>query len=136
MTLSLKFPKDPSFCSGDICKIMLNMHARGIIEHAKFQQLCLHVFALCAPVCARIFTKKFFVVHYSVVSLSLKFFKDPIFCWYINLASYYLLIFLIKIKMHLIRCDKMHILVIWLLICWLNFWFNFWSIDLAFDLLI
>ena len=47
---------DSKFKIGDICKITLNMHVRGIIEHAKFQHLRLHIFALCARVCALIFT--------------------------------------------------------------------------------
>ena len=34
-TLSLKFHKDPSFCYGDMCKIMLNMHARVIYMHLR-----------------------------------------------------------------------------------------------------
>ena len=77
-TLSLKFHKDLSFCCGDICKITLNMYARGIIKHAKFQHLRLHVFALCASVCAQILTKFFLVVYYSVIRLRFKF--DPFFC--------------------------------------------------------
>ena len=36
-----------------------------------------HVFALCVCVSAQIFTKKILVVHYSVMSLSSKFHKDP-----------------------------------------------------------
>ena len=79
MALSLKFLEDLSFYCGDICKITLNTHARGIIEHAKCQHLHLHVFVLCAPVCAQIFTKNFLVVHHSVIILNFKFHKDPIF---------------------------------------------------------
>ena len=79
LTFSLKFHKDLSFCCGDICKIPLNMHARGIIEHAKFQHLRLHVFAFCAGIWALIFIKNFLVVHYSVISLSFKFHKELIF---------------------------------------------------------
>ena len=37
-----------------------------------------HVFALCLRVCAQIFTKIFVVLHYSNISLSFKFHKDPI----------------------------------------------------------
>ena len=39
----------------------------------------MHVFASCVCVCTQIFTKIFVVVHYSVMSFSLKFHKDPIF---------------------------------------------------------
>ena len=39
-----------------------------------------HVFASCTCVCAQIFTKICLVVHNSVISLSFKFHKDPIFC--------------------------------------------------------
>ena len=39
----------------------------------------LHVFALCSHVCAQIFTKIYLVVHYSVISLSFKIHKDPMF---------------------------------------------------------
>ena len=54
MTLSFKFCKDPSFCCGDILKIMLNMPARGI--------------------------NTFLVVHCSIMYISFKFHKDLIFC--------------------------------------------------------
>ena len=82
MTLSLKFHKDPSFCWGDMRKIMLNMHAIGIYKCSKFWYTFVHVFALCAHICAQIFTKFFLVVHYTIISLSFKFHKDPIFhCW-------------------------------------------------------
>ena len=81
MTLSLKFHKDPSFCWGDMRKIMLNMHAIGIHKCSKFWYTFVHVFALCAHICAQIFTKFFLLVHYSVMSLSFKFHKDLIFCW-------------------------------------------------------
>ena len=80
MTLSLKFHKDPSFCWGDMRKIMLNMHAIGIHKCSKFWYMFVHVFALCAHICAQIFTKFFLLVHYSVMSLSLKFHKDMNFC--------------------------------------------------------
>ena len=79
MTLSLKFHKDLSFCCGDMRKIVLNMHARGINANANFQYTRVHVFASCARVCAQTFTKIFLVVHYSFMSLSLKFHKDLIF---------------------------------------------------------
>ena len=81
MTLSLKFHKDPSFCWGDMRKIMLNMHARGINACSKFWYTFMHVFALCVHVCAQIFTKFFLLVHYFVMSLSFKFHKDLIFHW-------------------------------------------------------
>ena len=79
MTLSLKFHKDLSFCCGDMRKIVLNMHARGINANANFSYTRVHVFASCARVCTQIFTKNFLVVHYSVMSLSFKFHKDLIF---------------------------------------------------------
>ena len=41
----------------------------------------MHVFASCARVCARIFTKFFLVAHYFVMSLSFKFHKDLIIRW-------------------------------------------------------
>ena len=47
-------------------------------ECAKFRYTRVHVFALCARVCPQIFTKIYLVVHYSVMSLSLKFHKDRI----------------------------------------------------------
>ena len=81
MTLSLKFHKDLSFCCGDMRKIVLNMHARGINANANFRYTHMHVFASCARVCAQIFTKIFLVVHYSFMSLSFKFHKDLIFRW-------------------------------------------------------
>ena len=37
----------------------------------------MHVFPSCACLCTQIFTKIFVVVHYSVMSFSLKFHKDP-----------------------------------------------------------
>ena len=41
-----------------------------------------HVFAPCARKCAQIFTKFILVGHYSGISLSLKFHKDPVsHCW-------------------------------------------------------
>ena len=80
MTLSLKFHKDLSFFCGDMRKIVLNMHARGINANANFRYTRVHVFALWACVCAQIFTKIFLVVHYSFMSLSFKFHKDMIFC--------------------------------------------------------
>ena len=79
MTLSLKFHKDLSFCCGDMHKITLNMHARGINVFANFRYTHMHVFLLCVCVCAQIFTKIFLVVQYSVISLSFKFHKDPMF---------------------------------------------------------
>ena len=36
MTLSLKFHKDLSFCCGDMPKITLNMHARGINANFRY----------------------------------------------------------------------------------------------------
>ena len=39
----------------------------------------MHVFALCVLLCTWIFTKIFLVVYYSVMSLSFKFHKDPVF---------------------------------------------------------
>ena len=81
MTLSLKFHKDLSFCCGDMRKITLNMHAKGINACANFRYTHVHVFASCARVFAQIFTKIFLVVHYSVMSLSFKFHKDLIFRW-------------------------------------------------------
>ena len=82
MTLSLKFHKDLSFCCGDMRKIVLNMHTRGINANAKFRYMRVHVFASCARVCAQIFTKIFLVLHYSVINLHFKFHKDPMFrCW-------------------------------------------------------
>ena len=80
MTLSLKFHKDPSFCWRDMRKIMLNIHARVIYACSKFRYTSVHAFALCARMCAQIFTKIFLVVHYSVENLSFKFHKDLIFC--------------------------------------------------------
>ena len=59
MTLSLKFHKDLSFFCGDMRKIVLNMHARGINENANFRYMRVHVFALCARRYAQIFTKIF-----------------------------------------------------------------------------
>ena len=79
MTLSLKFHIDLIFCCGDMRKIVLSMHARGINANANFRNTGVHVFASCAPVCAQIFTKIFLVVHYSFMSLSFKFHKDLIF---------------------------------------------------------
>ena len=38
-----------------------------------------HIFASCTSVCAQIFTKSFLVVHYSVLSIKVKFHKDLIF---------------------------------------------------------
>ena len=78
-TLSLKFHKDLSFCCGYTRKIVLNMHARGINANANFQYTHEHVFASCVGVCTQIFTKIFLVVHYSFMSLSLKFHKNLIF---------------------------------------------------------
>ena len=74
-----KFHKNPRLCCGDICKIMLNMHTRGINAHAKFWHMRMHVFALLARVCAQIFTKKILVAHFSFISLSFKFHKDLMF---------------------------------------------------------
>ena len=79
MTLNSKFHEDQSFCCRDIRKITLNMHTRGIHEHVKFRQTWMHNFASCAHVSAQFFTNIYFVVHYSVMSLSLKFHKDLIF---------------------------------------------------------
>ena len=79
MTLSLKFHKDLSFFCGDMRKIVLNMHARGINANANFRYTHVQVFASCARVCAQIFTKIFLVVHYSFMSLSFMFHKDLIF---------------------------------------------------------
>ena len=81
MTLILKFHKDPSFCWGDMRKIMLNMHARGINACSKFWYMFVHIFALCPYVYAQIFTNFFLLVHYYVMSLSFKFHKNLIFCW-------------------------------------------------------
>ena len=39
-----------------------------------------HVYASCARVWARIFTKFFFVVHYYLMNLSFKFHRDRSFC--------------------------------------------------------
>ena len=69
MTLSLKFRKDPSFCWRDMHKITLNMHTRGINTCTKFWYTRVHTFASLARVCAQIFTKHFFVINYSVMSL-------------------------------------------------------------------
>ena len=77
ITLSLKFNKDPSFCWGDMHKILLNMHARGIYACAKFQYTRVHVFASCAC----ILPKKILVAHYSVINLSFRFHKDLICRW-------------------------------------------------------
>ena len=76
MTLSFQFHKDPSVYCGDICKLTLNVHARGINEFAKFQRAHVHTFASCARICAQIFTKFVLVVHYSVMSLRFKFNND------------------------------------------------------------
>ena len=57
MTPNSKFHKEWSLNCGDICKIALNMHARGMIEHAKFQHLRMHLFAFCARILTLIFTK-------------------------------------------------------------------------------
>ena len=73
------YVKNPRLCCGDICKIMLNMHTRGINAHAKFWHMRMHVFALLARVCAQIFTKKILVAHFSFISLSFKFHKDLMF---------------------------------------------------------
>ena len=79
MTLSLKFHKDPSFCWGDMRKMMLNMHARVIYACSKFRYTLMHAFASCVRVCAQIFNKNFLVIHHSFDSLSFKFHKDLIF---------------------------------------------------------
>ena len=79
--LSFKFHKDLIIRWGDMGKIMLNMHARVIYACSKFRYTCVHAFALCARVCAQIFTKIFLVVHSFVENLSFKFHKDLIFCW-------------------------------------------------------
>ena len=81
MTLSLKFLKDPTFCWGDMRKMMLNMHARVIYACSKFRYTCMHAFASCARWCAQIFTKKILLVHYFVENLSFKYHKDLIFRW-------------------------------------------------------
>ena len=44
-----------------------------------FQCAHMHVFDLCARVCKRIFITIFVVVYYSVMCLSLKFYKDLVF---------------------------------------------------------
>ena len=54
------------------------MHARGINAGAHFRASN-HIFASFVCVCAQIFTKIFMVVLFSVMSLSFKFHKDPIF---------------------------------------------------------
>ena len=88
MSLSLNFHKDPSFCCRDICKIMLNMHAKGINAH---EHVSMRVFAcfcfMCAHICAHIFDKIILGAHFSVMSLSFKY-KDPSFggLSYIHLA--------------------------------------------------
>ena len=81
MTLSLRFHKDLGFCCGDMRKITLNMHARGINVFANFRYTHMHVFLSCVCVCAQIFTKFFLVVHYSAMNLIFKFHKDLIFHW-------------------------------------------------------
>ena len=85
MTLSLKFHKDPSFCWGDMRKIMLNMHAIGIKKCSKFwymyvQSFNTHVCTFLLRV--RVYVHRSLLVdHYSVTSLSFKFHKDLIFRW-------------------------------------------------------
>ena len=39
-----------------------------------------HVFPSCMHICAQIFTKNYLLVPFSVMSLRLKFHKDPLFC--------------------------------------------------------
>ena len=39
------------------------------------------VYASCARICARIFMKIWLLVDYYLMSISLKFHKDPSFCW-------------------------------------------------------
>ena len=77
MTSSFIFHKDLNFCCGDICKLTLNMHAKGINASAKFRHTCMRVFAL----------PNFFFVNNCDMSLSFEFHKDPILWRYLQNAA-------------------------------------------------
>ena len=77
MSLSIKFHEDPSFGCGDICKTLMTFVWRFCARSR--QNVRAQVYALCACVCARLFTKLFFLGLYYLVNLSFKFYKDPSF---------------------------------------------------------
>ena len=79
MNLSIKFHKDRSFRCRDICKTILTYLQNVRARVSSRQNARGYVYASCARVCPRIFTKIFVVVLYYLINLRFKFHKDRSF---------------------------------------------------------
>ena len=79
MNISLKFHKDRSFRCRDICKTILTYLQNVRARVSSRQNARGHVYASCARVCARIFTKNFLIILYYLINESIKFHKDRSF---------------------------------------------------------